>query len=355
MAVARTGSISMAENITAVTTVIGSDVDAGTSFTYSIIGGADAGKFSITAGGSLAFVSAPDFEGPIDVGGNNVYDVIVQVSDGSLATTQALAVAITDVSNFLVVTTATDNNDSGVATGASYDIEWLNTNKGADASVSLREAIIAANNTTGTDTINFAIAGTGVKTIYVGQTALGALPSITDTVIINGYSQTGASANTLTTGNDGSITVSLDGSYADMNDIGLSLAAGSANSSIRGLAISNFGSYGIQVGSDNNTIAGNIIGLDASGTSGQANQTGIYITNASGNTIGGPLAADRNTISSNTTDGVYVSGRILEQCPLQATISARTLQGTVHWATPATVCMSSRQAHRTRLVVSPQV
>ncbi len=86
--------------------------------------------------------------------------MIVEVSDGSLATTQALAVTITDVSNFLVVTTDVDNNDSGISTGAAFNIEWLNANRGADASVSLREAIIAANNTAGTDTVNFNIGGT---------------------------------------------------------------------------------------------------------------------------------------------------------------------------------------------------
>ena len=38
----------------------------------------------------LTFVAAPDFEVPTDVGGNNVYDVIVQVSDGSLTTDKRL-------------------------------------------------------------------------------------------------------------------------------------------------------------------------------------------------------------------------------------------------------------------------
>ncbi len=90
------------------------------------------------------------------------------------------------MSNFLVVTTATDNNDSGIATGPAFNIEWLNANRGADGSVSLREAIIAANNTAGTDTINFNIGGTGVKTINLAS----ALPAITDTIVINGYSQT---------------------------------------------------------------------------------------------------------------------------------------------------------------------
>ncbi|MDX1930867.1 MAG: VCBS domain-containing protein [Pirellulaceae bacterium] len=299
-----TASITMAENITAVTTVVGSDVDAGTTFTYSILGGADAVRFSITAGGSLAFVAAPDFEAPSDVGGNNVYDVIVEVSDGVLSTTQALAVTITDVSNFLVVTTATDNNDSGIANGASYDIEWLNANRGADGSVSLREAIIASNNTVGTDTVNFSITGTGVKTMNVAS----ALPAITDTIVINGYSQTGSSANTLAVGNNAVLNVVLDGTGAGAGASGLTLSAGSAGSSIRGLVIDNFSQYGISVNSANNTLAGNFIGLNQAGNAAAGNNVGIYINNVGGNTIGGLTAADRNIISGNISDGVYITG-----------------------------------------------
>ena len=67
------------------TTVTATDVDAGATLTYSIIGGADAAKFTINATtGVLTFVSAPDFEAPADAGANNVYDVTVQVSDGTL-------------------------------------------------------------------------------------------------------------------------------------------------------------------------------------------------------------------------------------------------------------------------------
>jgi VCBS repeat-containing protein len=90
-------SISIAENTTAVTTVTSTDVDSA-SRTYSVVGGADAARFTIDASsGALAFVAAPDFEVPTDAGGNNVYDVRVQVSDGSLTDTQDIAVAVTDV------------------------------------------------------------------------------------------------------------------------------------------------------------------------------------------------------------------------------------------------------------------
>ena len=61
-------------------------------------GGADAAKFIIgPSTGALSFVTAPNFEAPTDVGGNNVYDVTVQVSDGhGSIDTQAIAVVVAD-------------------------------------------------------------------------------------------------------------------------------------------------------------------------------------------------------------------------------------------------------------------
>ena len=94
-----TAAVSLAENTTAVTTVTATDPDVGQTLSYSIIGGADASKFTIGAStGALSFVTAPNFEAPTDAGGNNVYDVIVQASDGHGGIdTQAIAVTVTDV------------------------------------------------------------------------------------------------------------------------------------------------------------------------------------------------------------------------------------------------------------------
>ena len=91
--------VSIAENTTAVTTVTATDPDAGQTLSYSITGGADAGKFTIgSSTGALSFVTAPNFELPTDVGGNNVYDVTVQVSDGHGGIdTQAIAVSVQNV------------------------------------------------------------------------------------------------------------------------------------------------------------------------------------------------------------------------------------------------------------------
>lgn len=95
---ASTGSVSHAENSSLVTTVTSTDVDNGATRTYSIAGGVDAAKFTISAStGVLQFLSAPDYENPTDNGANNVYDVNVAVSDGMAITTQALAIAVRDV------------------------------------------------------------------------------------------------------------------------------------------------------------------------------------------------------------------------------------------------------------------
>jgi hypothetical protein len=98
--VTSTGVASAAENQTAVQTVTGTDPDANTTLIYRISGGDDSAKFEINSStGVLTFVSGPDFESPTDVGANNVYDIIVEVSDGTLTGTKAVAVTVANVSD----------------------------------------------------------------------------------------------------------------------------------------------------------------------------------------------------------------------------------------------------------------
>ncbi len=58
--------------------------------------GTDAGRFTIS-GDTLRFHSAPNYEGPADKVGNNVYNVTVTASDGSLSASRSVAVTVTDV------------------------------------------------------------------------------------------------------------------------------------------------------------------------------------------------------------------------------------------------------------------
>ena len=47
----------------------------------------------------MSFVAAPDHEAPTDAGGDNVYDVVVQVSDGTNTDSQAIAVTVTNLND----------------------------------------------------------------------------------------------------------------------------------------------------------------------------------------------------------------------------------------------------------------
>lgn len=74
----------------------------------------------------------------------------------------------------------------------------------------LRAAIQEANALPGADTINFNIAGSGVQTIF----PTGDLPVITEQVTINGYSQPGASPNTLADTDNAVLLIELRGTNA---------------------------------------------------------------------------------------------------------------------------------------------
>ncbi|WP_284186858.1 cadherin domain-containing protein, partial [Zoogloea oryzae] len=297
-------SASVAENTTAVMTVTSSDVDGGTPV-YSISGGVDAAKFTINSStGALSFSSAPDYEAPTDSGANNVYNVTVQVSDGAGGTaSQAIAVTVTDVSSALVVTTTADTNDTGL--GSSFTAEQLNASKGTDGKISLREAIIAANTTAGTDTISFNIADALVSGTHTIKPT-SALPTLTGAVIIDGTTEPDYVV--------GRPVVEIDGSLTGSGVHGLVLGAGAGGSTIRGLAINSFNSSNgyalyLMAGADNNVIEGNIIGLDADGTTAVPTMSnfGVYVA-SSGNTIGGTTTAARNVLSNNVNAGVALYG-----------------------------------------------
>lgn len=181
-----------------------------------------------------------------------------------------------------------------------------------DGKVTLREAItsINAGNDLGdadiaaqspgvygtNDTVRFNIAGAGVHVI----TTTSSMTPIFKAVLINGYSQPGASPNTnaFNAGINAVLRVEIVGIPG--NAVLNILAAGTE---VRGLAI--HGGSNI-VGASDVTIAGNFLGTDAAGTTalGLAG-TGYCVqvvsfgsTTPSNVTIGGPAAADRNLIVS---------------------------------------------------------
>ena len=94
-------AVDVAENTTAVQTVVATDADVpAQTVTYTISGGADQAKFNITNAGVLAFQAAPNFEAPADANTDNVYVVQVKANDGNGGTTtQTINVTVTAVSD----------------------------------------------------------------------------------------------------------------------------------------------------------------------------------------------------------------------------------------------------------------
>ncbi|MCB0065082.1 MAG: hypothetical protein KDE19_23320, partial [Caldilineaceae bacterium] len=239
---------------------------------------------------------------------------------------------------------------TGVAQAATFTV----TNTNDSGSGSLRQAILDANARSGVDVILFNL-GSSVQTIRPNS----ALPTITDTVEINalggstcatmppqprvlldgsgagnGASGFRINANTsrivgfyITKFSGDGITINANGVGVACNVIGLNnngTAAGNINYGIKiggnNTIIGWLGSLTGNVVSDNsfgiviedafsgNVIRGNFIGttIDGSGDRGNKN-AGVGIAfGATGTTVGGSITADRNVISGNDTEGVYL-------------------------------------------------
>jgi uncharacterized delta-60 repeat protein len=168
---------------------------------------------------------------------------------------------------------------------------------------SLRQAILDANNSQSYKLIGFNIAG---KTTYT-IAPLSPLPPITAPVTIDGYTQPGSSPNTLLQGDNAVIRIELNGANAGPGANGLTLAT--SNCAVRGLVINRFSGNGIAIQTGgSNTITGNFIGTDASGSVALGNVgNGVYAETAD-NLIGGTNPSDRNVISGNGYAGIQLQG-----------------------------------------------
>jgi glucose/arabinose dehydrogenase len=63
---------------------------------FSIAGGADAARFSISPSGALSFVAPPDFEAPTDANKDNVYQVQIGFADPTFRLNADVAITVTD-------------------------------------------------------------------------------------------------------------------------------------------------------------------------------------------------------------------------------------------------------------------
>ena len=173
------------------------------------------------------------------------------------------------------------------------------TNTNDTGAGSLRQAILDANANPGADTIAFAIPSSdpncdadGVCTIAPATQ----LADATETVTIDGYTQTGATANTLAQGTNAAPKIVLSAALIP-NANGISLNAGT--SIVRGIVFS--GPWGKAVGSVSTTgiqVAGCFFGIEADGLTPNACSDCVFSFVDDSVLIGGPNLADRNLFGS---------------------------------------------------------
>src|SRR5689334_25318327 len=211
------------------------------------------------------------------------------------------------------------------ASAATITVNGIADTVADDGVCTLREAIVAANTNAASgampgecaageasptvDTIAFGIAGSGVHTI----SPLTQLPQITESVIVDGYTQGGSSANTNppTQGLNTVLTLELSGALAPPSSNFDGLVINAPNCIVRGLVIDGFQHDGIGVCTDGNVIEGNFIGTNAAGTAASPNGAGGnggivfgFCGTPSNCTVGGTTPAARNLISGNIGSGI---------------------------------------------------
>lgn len=182
------------------------------------------------------------------------------------------------------------------------------TNTNDSGTGSLRSALDMAIFVSGTHTIEFNIPNTdpnynsttGVWTIYLSST----LSYITsDNITIDGFTQTANQGDTNPLGPE----IELDGNDNAI-DYAFSII-NSSNIHIKGLCIKDF-TIGIQMfgnSSTNNTITGNYIGINATSSDTVGNYIGVEIIGGpSNNIVGGTNTIDRNIVSGNEHIGIRI-------------------------------------------------
>ncbi|HEX5122644.1 MAG TPA: right-handed parallel beta-helix repeat-containing protein [Rhodanobacteraceae bacterium] len=182
------------------------------------------------------------------------------------------------------------------------------TNTGDSGTGSLRAAIANAN-AHGSGLITFDIgSGCGPHVITLDSP----LPQVTAPLIINGNTQTGASANDLEFGTDATFCVILEAGNASVTKaLQIPTSAGDgAAMRVEGLAFSGFSDAAIALGSgDGSVIIGNRFGGTVGGHALAPNGLGIRLdVNSHDAIVGGDDVADRNIIGGATGSGMVLFG-----------------------------------------------
>jgi len=161
----------------------------------------------------------------------------------------------------------------------------------------LRQAILDANANAGPDTIAFNVTGSGVHTIPLASP----LPALTSPVTIDGYTQAGASPNTLPVGQGLSTALRIE-----VTGAGTCFSVQADDVLIRGLVVNGCTTSVDFVSGSNGRVEGSFLGTDATGTQRlvDSGQEVVAQFGAAGVFVGGASPGARNLL---TACGVAVS------------------------------------------------
>ena len=156
-AITSAATASVAENTSGtVYTATATDAE-GDAVTFSL-SGTDAALFTIDATtGEVAFITPPDFENPADSGGDNVYDITVNASDGNSSSSQNVVITVTDVgeSTAPVFTSASEFDVPEFELAGNWGIRLAATDADGDA---LTFSIVG-----GADAASFLLTGADIE------------------------------------------------------------------------------------------------------------------------------------------------------------------------------------------------
>ncbi len=204
-------------------------------------------------------------------------------------------------------------------------------NCGAGNACSLRGALMAVNATPASDVIAFNIpesdpgfqSATGHWRISIVEPGP-SLPTTGPSVIVDGYSQPGAIANTNTPsqgGLNGTLKIEVRGASPGGNANYAFQLDSDQPSVLRGLAINNYREAQVYLrGAGAHRIEGCYLGTDITGNTAQLVSNGVSLSGSGPYVIGGVLPGERNLISGlnnafltreTAADGVRIQGNLI--------------------------------------------
>ncbi len=211
----------------------------------------------------------------------------------------------------------TVTNTSDVVNGNTASMIDLVGSPGADG-ISLREAIMAANNNLDAWTANhifFDLPGAGAQTI----TPTSPLPALQTSTLIDGWSDPDFS---------GTPVVRINGSSAGAGANGITIDYPWCT--LNALCITGFNGDGVRLNSSNNSIMGCHIGVTPNGMACAGNGgVGVRINNTEANSMGNPWYGDQpSVVSGNAGGGVLITGASARYNSIRHTYFGTNLTGT---------------------------